>query len=434
MLYIKQSNIVCECLSQKKNDWYGEKKYRLADFFRSHWDTYAKNPKEPILPEQYRAVNSMLACRTPKLGTDLYKCPDCDKEQLVYHSCRNRFCPTCGYLDTQIWADSILSKMIDRPHHHVVIMLPGAFRDLARMNRKLVYGILMKSASDAFKDWFKKKWGIEPGIMIVLHTFGDDKKYHVHVHMLVTAGGINKDTGEYKEIDTKKWFVDYSWFCNKQFRPIFEKSLKRVFKNGKLQHDFFNQEEFDSFLETENEKKWRMHIEQPMDNLEHIVKYIGRYTKRACLSEYKINNIEGEYISFECKDYENSQDKKNPLIVEKTYHYRDFFPHLLQHVPQKYFRVVRYYGVYHNMEKNVPKYLRKSEEQLQKIKEKELNELENYESPLNCPCCKKRMIYVITLFDFRKRNRSELRQNKIPDDLDVLTQFIIEKRKLNNCA
>jgi len=100
--------------------------------------------------------------------------------------------------------------MIDRSHHHVVIMLPGAFRDLAKMNRNLVYGILMKSAADAFKDWFMKKWGIEPGIMIVLHTFGDSKNYHVHVHMIITAGGINKETGQYKEIDTNDpGFIDF---------------------------------------------------------------------------------------------------------------------------------------------------------------------------------------------------------------------------------
>ena len=60
-----------------------KKKYSLAGFFNSHWDAYVKDPKERILPEQYRAVNAMLACRTPKLGTDIYKCPDCEKEHYV---------------------------------------------------------------------------------------------------------------------------------------------------------------------------------------------------------------------------------------------------------------------------------------------------------------------------------------------------------------
>ena len=399
-----------------------EKKYRLSEFFAAHWDDYVKAPKERILPEQFRAVNSIMACRTPKLGTDLYKCPGCDKEQLVYHSCRNRFCPTCGYLDTLEWSESIIRKMINKPHHHVVIMLPAGFRPLAKTNRKLMYNILMKSSSEAFLEWFKSKWGIKPGIMIVLQTHGDDKKYHVHVHMIITAGGIKKGSREYKEIDTKKWFVDYSWFCNNKFRPIFEKYLRRNYKNGKLQHNFSSKDEFETFLEKENKKNWRMHIEEPLNDVEHIVKYIGRYTKRACLSEYKITKIEGEYISFECKDYENSPDKKNPIMQELDFHYSDFFPRLLQHVPEKYFRTVRYYGLYHNMEKNVPKGLRKPEEEVKKIKEKELKELGNYESPLLCPCCKKRMVYVSTLIDKRKRDRSRWKKNKIPGDM-ILTEF-----------
>jgi hypothetical protein len=401
-----------------------EKKYRLSDFFYSNWESYVCSPKEPILPEQFRAVNSIMACRTPILGTDLYKCPDCEKEQLVFHSCRNRFCPTCGYLDTLEWSESIIGKMIDRPHHHVVIMLPAAFRELAKANRKLMYNIIMKSSAESFLEWFKAKWGIKPGIMNVLHTFGDDKKYHVHVHMIITAGGLKKGSNEYKEIDTKKWFVDYSWFCNNKFRPIFEKYLKRVYKNGKLKHNFKTKEEFEAFLEKEGEKKWRMHIEEPLDNTEHIVKYIGRYSKRACLSEYKITKIEGEYISFECKDYKNSKDKKDPKIQELTFHYSDFFPRLLQHVPEKYFRVVRYYGLYHNMEKNVPETLRKTEEELQQIKEKELKELGGYESPLLCPRCGKRMAYVCTLIDKRKRERIQWKKNKIPEGFEhELTRF-----------
>jgi putative transposase/transposase-like zinc-binding protein len=412
---------------------YKEKKHTLSEFFNEHWDKYLRSPKERILPEQLKAVNAMLACRTPKLGIDLYHCPDCNKEELVYHSCRNRFCPTCGYLDTLKWSESILGKMIDKPHHHVVIMLPAAFRGLAKINRKLIYGILMKSAAEAFKEWFMSKWKIEPGIMTVLHTFGDDKKYHVHLHMLITAGGINKQTGEYKEIDTKKWFVNYSWFCNNKFRPIFEKYITRSYKNGELRHNFKTREEFTSFIEGENKKKWRMHIEEPLENTEHIVKYIGRYTKRACLSEYKITNIEGEYISFECKDYKNSIDKKNPKIQELKFHYSEFFPRLLQHVPEKYFRIVRYYGVYHHMKKNVPEKIQKTDKELQKIKEKELIELKNYKSPLNCPCCDKKMVYKCTLIDKRKRNRNYYRKHMIPDDIK-LESFIREIKKIRTTA
>lgn len=411
------------CTPHKK-----EKKYTLAEFFNAHWDSYKKAPKKPILPEQYRAANAIMACRTPKLGTDLYKCPDCKKEQYVFHSCRNRFCPTCGYLDTLKWSETILSKMVNKPHHHVVMMLPSGFRELAKNNRKLMYSILMSSASDAFKEYFMAKWRIVPGLMSVLHTFGDDKKYHVHVHMIITAGGIHKDTGNYKEIDTSRWFVNYSWFCNDKFRLIFYKKLKKHFKNKSLLHNFETKQDFETFLEEQSQKKWRMHIDKPLGDVEQIVKYIGRYTKRACLSEYKITNIEGEYISFECKDYKNSPDRKNPKIIEKTYHYNDFFPLLLQHVPEKYFRTVRYYGIYYHMDKNVPRKLRKTDNELQQIKEKELKELVNYQSPVMCPFCGKKMMYITTLMDKRKEDRHKWMKYTIPDDRSCLLQFERDKK------
>lgn len=410
-----------------------EKKYKLSDFFRAHWEDYLKKPKAPILPEQFKAVNAILSCRTPKLGTDLYKCPDCDHEKFVYHSCRNRFCPTCGYMDTLKWADRMIASMVDKPHHHVVITMPDKFRDLAKMNRKSMYTAIMKTASDAFKEWFRARWNFEPGIMAVLHTFGEDKKYHVHVHMIMTAGGVHLKTGKYIQINTSRWFVKYDWFVNEKFKPRFKAAINRLYKNGTLVHDFQNRKQFEQFLDQDNNKPWTMNVENPMNDIEHIIKYTGRYTKRACLSEYKITEIDGEYISFICKDYKNSPDKKKPIEVIKKFHYRDFFPRLLQHVQEKNFRVVRYYGLYSNLKK-VPVMLKKSKDVIEKIRDRELKELVNYESPLDCPMCKTRMKYQETLFDTRKRTWNQFRQFKIPSQEDLLAKFILEKRKIKQCA
>ena len=53
------------------------KRYRLADFFNQHWDTYTQSPAEYITPEQYKAVAAIRVCRTEALGVDHYVCPDC---------------------------------------------------------------------------------------------------------------------------------------------------------------------------------------------------------------------------------------------------------------------------------------------------------------------------------------------------------------------
>jgi RNA polymerase subunit RPABC4/transcription elongation factor Spt4 len=253
-----------------------EKKYRLADFFESHWDKYLMNPKEPILPEQFKAVNALRACRTEQLGVDVFACTGCGTTHKVYHSCGNRFCPTCGHHATQTWRGQILAKMIDRKHHHITVMLPSEFRVLAKNNSKEVYGALFTSAAEALKQWFWHRFKVTPGIMSVLHTFGDDKKYHVHLHMVVTNGGLTKN-GKYVDLKkSKTWFVNYSWLCNEKFKPIMLKKLNQLNKKGELNHEYESKEEFNQFTGSVGQKKWRMNIKESLGNADDIVKYTCR--------------------------------------------------------------------------------------------------------------------------------------------------------------
>ena len=116
-------------------EWHDTKKYHLSDFFNQWWDTYKQSPKEYITPEQYKAVNAMRVCRTEALGVDYYACPDCGEITKVYHSCKNRFCPTCSWQDTLKWADKIRNLMMSLPHRHVVFTLPHQLNDLIKANR-----------------------------------------------------------------------------------------------------------------------------------------------------------------------------------------------------------------------------------------------------------------------------------------------------------
>jgi len=166
---------------EKENAWQGEKKYRLADFFDQWWDLYKQSPKEPITPEQYKAVNAMRVCRTAALGIDYYACRDCGEVTKVYHSCKNRFCPTCSWQDTLKWADKIKKQMMGLPHRHVVMTLPHQLNEMIKGNKGELLSVLMRIGADTLKDWMGHKYNIKPGIISVLHTFGEIKQYHVVV-------------------------------------------------------------------------------------------------------------------------------------------------------------------------------------------------------------------------------------------------------------
>lgn len=373
------------------------KKFHLADFFDQHWDSYVKSPSEYISPEQFKAVAAMRVCRTEALGVDHYACPECGEVSQVYHSCKNRFCPTCSWKDTLQWAEKMESQMMDIPHRHVVFTLPHQLNNLIKDNKQQLLDFLFKTASESVMDWMQHKYGLKPGIISVLHTFGETKEFHTHIHMILSWGGINSNN--YIE-QIKGEYVNYD-FIQTKFRCKFEDKLVKMFDANALWHKFEDRIEFLRFIKRINKNNWRVHFEPAMDNPSQVIRYIGRYSKRACLSEYKITNMQGEEISFNHKDYKNLDINGKPIVKELTLHFSEFFPRLLQHVPLPYFRLVRYYGVYAARSKAVLNSCDKDHQQEPMIEDEE----KCYQMPQNpkhCITCNVDKIYIYSTF--RNRN------------------------------
>ena len=410
---------MCDCkVNNEQAPVKPEKKFRLADFFNAHWDEYVKSPKEYIQPEQYKAVNAIRTCRTPALGVDVYACPDCGDITEVYHSCKNRFCPTCGWQDTIKWSERLKNQMFNLPHRHVVFTLPHSLIQLTKDNGKHLLNILMSTTADTFKDWIMHKYGLKIGIITVLHTYGEQKNSHFHVHMIISWGGIDTTTGELKEI--KGDYVNYSFLQNK-FRCKFEDSLIEMFDLGKLEHHFPGRIDFMKSLKRINKKNWQLHLEPPMAIPALVIRYIGRYSKRACLSEYKITQMDGEYISFRHKDYANLDINNKPIERELSLHYYDFFPRLLQHVPLPYFRIVRYYGLYSNRGQIPQEYLSKDSSPIDgQTYDVDTLEIENNQY---CQMCGRKKEYQYTIINKRKTNKMGQRP------IIIYNRTILQKRK-----
>ena len=162
--------------------------------------------------------------------------------------------------------------------------------------------------------------------------------------MIVSWGGIDKESNRLKSIPLSDR-VDYPKLKD-LFREGIINVINKAYHNEVLEHNFESSQAYEHFIESLLEKPWIIHLEPPMDLPEQVIRYIGRYSKRACLSEYKITSIEGDFISFKYKDYK--QKDKEGKYTERIMrlHYAEFFPLLLQHVPLANFRLVRYYGIY----------------------------------------------------------------------------------------
>ena len=78
-----------------------DNKVRLSTIYNRYFDSYLADPKYPVTKETFKAVNQTIACRTSRIGVNVYQCPDCEETKYVLRSCKNRFCPRCGYTDTK---------------------------------------------------------------------------------------------------------------------------------------------------------------------------------------------------------------------------------------------------------------------------------------------------------------------------------------------
>lgn len=323
-----------------------QKKHSLVEIFEMYWESYYRDSAKGLYLEDkhFRAVNKMRSCRTGRMGIRKYECGSCGAAHYLYRSCKHRFCNQCGIVETQRWADQTLGHLLEMKHHHVVMTLPSGLRFLSKLNVDLLHSLLFRLSGSVLKEWFKREHGLECGIVSVLHTAGADLKYHPHVHMIVSGGGMGEE-------GMRELGGDY--LCAQRslansLRRKFVKELLKLHEKGELvvSKGCADRQDFLKWLGSLKAQQWICSIQPPLSDVSQIVGYVGRYTKRACLSEYKLESIDGDQISFRFNDYKNTPRGSKPVEGLKEMDSVEFLDRLLQHVPEKGYRMVRYYGLY----------------------------------------------------------------------------------------
>ena len=87
-----------------------------------------------------------------------------------------------------------------------------------------------------------------------------------------------------------------------------------------------------------------------LTNNKDIIKYIGRYLGRPVIATSRIDNYDGEMVTFHYNRHEDNQ------LVVLTIPSAEFIKKLIIHIPEKHFKMIRYYGLYakhHKHEKSL---------------------------------------------------------------------------------
>lgn len=335
------------------------KKYSLVkDVYLPYLEPYKLDVARNLALEKkhLRALNMTLYCRSGSMGIAVYRCSSCGDRHEMYKSCKHRWCATCGVVETYRWGASLGSRLLNLAHSHITFTLPKGLRLLSKSCESVVYGCMFQAVNAVLQSWFSSRYGIKCGVVMVLHTAGSDLKYHPHIHCIVSCGGVgvDRESGEKVLKSLGDSYLCSHTYLGHQFRIRLIKLLRAACVSGKLATEYGELMSLGSLnarLGLVSGKSWVVGIEKGLWDVSQVVGYVGRYTKRACLSEYKISDISCGEISFTYNDYANTPRGSKPVLATKRQNMTSFLDSLLQHVPEPGFHVVRYCGVYANASK-----------------------------------------------------------------------------------
>ena len=86
---------------------------------------------------------------------------------------------------------------------------------------------------------------------------------------------------------------------------------------------------------------------KPFHGAESVIRYLGKYTHRIAISNYRIKSMTDNSVTFAAKDYKNQGQWKSVTIPGE-----EFIRRFLMHVPPKRFVRIRHYGLLSFRNKN----------------------------------------------------------------------------------
>jgi hypothetical protein len=157
-------------------------KLELADILRGCDLEELERKGPPLSAAQRRVLRDLMQCRTAALGGHLERCDQCGHTRIAYNSCRNRHCPKCQAVARAAWLEERAAELLPVEYFHVVFTLPEQLSPLALQNKRIIYGLLFKAASETLLEIAAdpRHLGAEIGFLAVLHTWGQTLQQYSH--------------------------------------------------------------------------------------------------------------------------------------------------------------------------------------------------------------------------------------------------------------
>lgn len=373
----------------------------IASIFEDHWEsTYLANKDiiDKCRPNAACEIQKIVDCYNKNLGCSVYECPNCHDIIFVGHTCKSRFCSSCGYKYKNDRVESILQTAYNCNHRQIVFTIPDKLRSYfffpfeSRINilfkavRNTIYSILNEYFKKNKKGVIKKyssKTKYTPGFFAFLHTFGRDLKWNPHIHILIAEIKLGNNNS------CVNWmFFDYD-ALSKRFQHILLKILSK-----ELGKSFSNMK---NFLYSNYPNGFYVYAEpKEFKDFKSGVEYVTRYCGRVPISENRIVNYDGTNVTFSYIDH--SDNKYHEVTVSAS----RFIMILLRHLLPSQFKIIRYYGFYrkkHSLHSTMIPLIKHHCKNFRKsLLKHQASILLNFNrDPYNCPKCDTKMNFVLCI-------------------------------------
>lgn len=304
-------------------------RHEVADVLNAHWLPVQQSGR--FNSWQLRTLDAIKRCRTVSLGAHVDGCTNCGHIRISYNSCRNRHCPKCQGIRREQWIQAREQELLPVPYFHVVFTLPDTLNPLCLHQGRVLYDILFQTAWNVLDSFgHDPKWlGAQPGMIAILHTWGQTLNLHPHLHCIVPGGGLTPQN-KWRTAKCQGKYLFSVKAMGKVFRARFIDRLKKALPQAMEP----------TMVDALYKKDWVVYAKRPFNGPHSVIEYLGRYTHKIAIANHRITDISDNQVTFRYKDY-----RQRALTKTMTLDGLEFIRRFAMHILPKAFVRIRHYGI-----------------------------------------------------------------------------------------
>lgn len=307
----------------------------FRQIFEDHWDEFKS--RHPLYDTGYynEVVQKMLGCGREEGGYSEYLCMKCGQDlRRIAFTCKSCFCLSCS----KVYTDDFVAQVsrVLQPglrYRHMILTVPKQLRIHFYRNRqegKLLSG-LMRCGYECLEDVVSTavRQKVKIGAIVVVQTHGRSGHHNPHLHIIMTSGGINEETGKWVELG----YFPYA-IIHKKWRYHLLKMLGEVAPTNEMK-SLINE------LYKKYPRGFVAHVSKGKvpDQCRGLAKYLAKYVASPPIAISRILSYTGDEVTYWYKDH---QTKAKEVV---TVNVPTFIGRMVQHILPKGFQRIRYYGL-----------------------------------------------------------------------------------------